>query len=165
MGSKQAGSVSEKGSLWGHDLLVKGMLLGLCPCPAQHAWPWVKVPGQLSHYPSRLGRASPVSEGNLARLPETLMCMGWKGPENNVSRGQDAVNEPGFQARCRSSSLLPGIPGAGVTLNPGPQPGLYTALPEIWEPFLPSFLEAGCRHEPPHDGVSREERIRSGFRS
>ena len=53
-----------------------------------------------------------------------MQAMGWKGPENNVSRGQDAVNEPGFQARCRSSSPLPGTPGAGVTLNPGPQ-GLH----------------------------------------
>lgn len=91
-----------------------------------------------------------------------MRAMGWKGPENNVSRGQDAVNEPGFQARCRSSSLLPGTPGAGMTLNPSPQPGLHGSAGNLGA-FPPQLF--GSRHQPPHDGVSQGEASRSGFRS
>lgn len=46
--------------------------------------------------------------------------------ENNVGApvaGRSPGGQQGFQACCRSSSLLPGTPAAGVTLNPGPSAG------------------------------------------
>ena len=142
------------------------MLLGLCLCPAQHAWPGVKVPGQLSHYPSRLGRASLVSEGNLAKLPETLMCKPWAG---RVQRTMSAEGRMLWTSRASRHAVAVPLRCLEHRVQAWPWtpvPSLaYMALPEIWEPSLPSFLEAGCRHQPPQDGVSREERIRSGFRS
>ena len=44
-GSKQVGSVSEKGSLQGQNLLVKVMLLGLSLCLPEHAPPGGRAKG------------------------------------------------------------------------------------------------------------------------
>lgn len=50
-----------------------------------------------------------------------VQALCWEGLENNVGRGQDAEDKAGFQAHSRSSSPLPRILTAGMTLNPGPQ--------------------------------------------
>lgn len=108
----------------------------------------------------------------MAGLPEApnVRALGWEGPENNVRGRQDAADKPGFQACCRSSSLLPGTPAAGVTLNPVLQ-AASMALPEIWatdcskEPPLSCLLEAGGDHQPLHNGARRTRRIRAEFRA
>lgn len=68
----------------------------------------------------------------LAGLPEipNVRSLGWEGSENNVgalpAAGRMRCDKPGFQACCRSSSLLPGTP-AGMTLNPSPQGGFHSS--------------------------------------
>lgn len=113
----------EEGSVWSQDLFGQGDVDGAVasalpssPRPVQGTWV------QLTLTPTAWGKLLRKVKVVVARPPEisSVWTRGWEGPENNVG-ARTLRGRQGFQARCRSSSPLPGTAPAGVTLSPGPQ--------------------------------------------
>lgn len=118
---------SEEARLRGQDLLGQedvdraARALPSSPCPGRGAGEG----GPSAPAPDAWGNFLRKAKAALAGLPEipNVWALAWEGPENNVGAwvaGRTLCDPRGFQACCRSSSLLPGTPAGGVTLNPGP---------------------------------------------
>lgn len=69
--SEEGSRVSEKGSLRGQDLRSRACYWGRASTLPSTPCLGLGARGQLSPYPCCVAKASPESEGSLARLPET----------------------------------------------------------------------------------------------